>query len=104
MFRYLISFAFIALTFTLLYLYFLIFMTQNIKTRYSNLFGAMEDLWDNYTTGPGYPHTLDLALYPLPTDEESLLCQGTQLCPDQLTGGLNDRPLPQPAPQTVRPT
>ena len=41
---YLISFAFIALTFTLLYLYFLIFTTQKIKTSYSNLFGAREDL------------------------------------------------------------
>ena len=81
MFCYLISFAFIALTFTLLYPFFLSYPydLQNMKTRDSHLLGAEKDLWDSYTTGPGYPHTLDLALHPLPTDEESLLCQGTQL-------------------------
>ena len=54
---------------------------QNIKTRHSDLFYNEEHLCD-YFTAPGYPHTLGLALHPLPTDEESLLCQGTQLCPD----------------------
>ena len=44
MFRYLISFAFIALTFTLLYVSFILNDLQDIKTRHSNLFEAREDL------------------------------------------------------------
>ena len=55
---------------------------QTMKTRHPDPFGAIPtkgDFYDNYSTSPGCHHTLGLALYPLPTDEESLPCLGTQL-------------------------
>ena len=39
--HYLIQFAFIVLTFTLLYLFFYLYDFQNIKTRHPDLFGAV---------------------------------------------------------------
>ena len=74
---------------------------QNMKTRHPDLFCVIlneEHLYD-YSTSPGYPHTLDLDLHPLPPDEESLPCLGIQLYQGQPTGGLVSHPLHQTAPQ-----
>ena len=73
---------------------------QTMKTRHSDPFYGISTkggFYDNYSTSPGCHHTPDQVLHPLPTAEESLLCLGTQLCPDQLTGGLVNHPLPQTA-------
>ena len=45
MFCYLISFAFIALTFTLIYLCFLIFTTQNIKDKGIHIYLVLENAY-----------------------------------------------------------